>query len=397
MNIKDISKKSIILFMIAFIIRLIASFVLHSFEDINYYEYGTIAQNIINGSGFAFFSNPANHAEFAKGAYMPVGAVLYTVPFFLIKHEILRNALYLIINHAIAGLSVVLLYKAVSNRFNEISGFVTALIATFLPEFIFASSALVNTNLYHLFVAYILYFFSIRSSYKLTDIVSIAVVSGVMLLFRSEVALMILIMGFIISKNSSLKKVIIYLTISFSFLAPWSIRNYVVLNKFVPLTTNFGINLYRGHNPLYPGAWADDRMDSLKSELKFSEQYELEYIELQKQEAISQIKADPLQAFASGFTKLCHLWGYYPYSNQVKHLLYIVPWFLMLGLAIWGGVKSKISDFKIEYIMLFYHSFIAFIFFAIPRYQTMMKFWLLPLVGWGIYMIYETIQKKRNG
>ncbi len=106
MNIKDISKKSIILFMIAFIIRLIASFVLNSFQDINYYEYGTIAQNIINGNGFSFFSNPSNPGEFANGAYMPVGAVFYTVPFFLIKNVILRNALYLIINHAIAGFSV---------------------------------------------------------------------------------------------------------------------------------------------------------------------------------------------------------------------------------------------------------------------------------------------------
>ncbi len=290
-----------------------------------------------------------------------------------------------------------MLYKAVSHRFNEISAYAAALVAALLPEFIFASSALVNTNLYHLFIAYILYFFSIRSSYKLSDIVSIAVISGIMLLFRSEVALMILIMGFIILKNSSAKKMIIYITISFAFLAPWSIRNYVVLNKFVPLTTNFGINLYRAYNPIYPGAWADDRMDSLKSEVKFSAQYELDYIELHKQEAISQIKNDPVQAFTSGFTKLCHLWYYYPYSTQAQHPLYMVPWFLMLGLAIWGGVKSKISAFKIEYTMLLYHSFIAFIFFAIPRYQTMMKFWLLPLVGWGIYRIYETIQKKRNG
>ena len=32
-------------------------------------------------------------------------------------------------------------------------------------------------------------------------------------------------------------------------LAPWTIRNYLLLGGLVPLTTNVGVNLYIGNNP----------------------------------------------------------------------------------------------------------------------------------------------------
>ncbi len=397
MKIKDIKRKSLILFLAAVLVRITTTLVLGKLDNIYFYEYEVIALNIINGNGFAFFSNPLAPTQFADGAYMPVGSVYYTVPFFLIKSELLRNGLYLLCNHIMAGFSVILIYKALSNKFNEKVGLYTALVAAFLPEFVFTSLTVMPTNFYHLFVAFLIFFFSKYKEFTTKRVIQLALACGVSLLFRGEIALMIILIAGYIIRKAGTKNTAIFLFIAFSLHTPWTIRNYIVLDKFVPLTTNFGINLYRGHNSLYPGAWADNRMDSLKANLKFSDTYELDYIDMHKQEAIRYIKENPLSVVTSGVTKIFNLWVCYSYSRESFHPFYLLPWFLMLSLSIYGAVKSRFKEFDLVYLMLGYHTVIAFIFFAIPRYQTMMKFWLLPLVGWGIYTIVENIKKKRNG
>ncbi len=400
MKIKDLKKKTLILFIAAILVRIIATLVLGRLYNIHFYEYEVIAQNIINGNGFAFFSNPANSTQFAKGAYMPVGAVLYTVPFFLIQNEVFRTALYLLCNHIMAGLSVILIYKAATNQFNEKVGLYSALIAAFLPEFVFTSSTAMTTNFYHLFVAYLLYFFSLKQEITRKRLLQMAAACGISLLFRGEVALMIVLIAGFIVKKVGYKNALIFTIVAFAFQVPWAVRNYIVLDKFVPITTNFGINLYRGHNPLFPGAWADDRMDSLKVNLKYTDRYELDYVELHKQEAIRYLKQEPFSVISSSFTKMFNLWVYYPYSEDSFHPLYLGPWAIMLMLSIYGVIKARINKikyFSLIYIMVGYHCVIGIIFFVIPRYQTMMKYWLIPIVAYAIYQIYDLKIKKRNG
>jgi hypothetical protein len=238
--------------------------------------------------------------------------------------------------------------------------------------------------------------FSKDSKFSVKEITKLGLLSGIAILFRSEVALLVLILSFFVLKRSSIKYTLLYIAISISLVAPWTVRNYIVLDKFIPFTTNFGINLYRGHNSLYPGAWADDRMDSLKAELKFSEKYELDYIDLHKQEALKRIEEKPMSSFLSGFEKVIHLWVYYPYSGMTSQIVYILLWLLYLAASIIGIIRTKFKENSLVFSMLVYHSIVAFIFFSIPRYQTMMKYWLLPLAGYGIFSIIEYL-KKRNG
>lgn len=53
---------------------------------------------------------------------------------------------------------------------------------------------------------------------------------------------------------SALLPLVVFLT----FLAPWAVRNGLVFDAFVPLTTSSGINLMGGNNPLADGGFVSD-------------------------------------------------------------------------------------------------------------------------------------------
>ena len=50
-----------------------------------------------------------------------------------------------------------------------------------------------------------------------------------------------------------IKRAGIFLLAFFMLLAPWIIRNYIVYRTFFPLSSEAGITLYRGNNPIAPG------------------------------------------------------------------------------------------------------------------------------------------------
>jgi hypothetical protein len=50
----------------------------------------------------------------------------------------------------------------------------------------------------------------------------------------------------------------IALSVTVITLSPWIIRNYSVMNAFVPLTTSSGTNFYGGNNPLADGGYVSD-------------------------------------------------------------------------------------------------------------------------------------------
>ncbi len=84
------------------------------------------------------------------------------------------------------------------------------------------------------------------------------------------------------------------LTVMLLLISPWLVRNYIVFQRFVPLVSSFGINLWEGNNPnasgsnyLYPrGRWELDnslklRMTPLMNEVERSQvmrQAALEFI-----------------------------------------------------------------------------------------------------------------------
>jgi hypothetical protein len=76
---------------------------------------------------------------------------------------------------------------------------------------------------------------------------------------------------------------------------PWTIRNYVVFGKFIPLRSNFGLELWLGNNPAVPDNWAwwlhpNDDLDEAK---KYARMTERPYMEEKEREAWAFIRSHP--------------------------------------------------------------------------------------------------------
>jgi hypothetical protein len=97
----------------------------------------------------------------------------------------------------------------------------------------------------------------------------------------------------------------IVLLIAAVCLAPWTIRNYCVLGGFVPVRSNFALELRIGNNPdangltFIPHSESDNRRNYHPSDLTERARYqalgELPYMRLQQQEALDWVRHEPLR------------------------------------------------------------------------------------------------------
>jgi hypothetical protein len=76
---------------------------------------------------------------------------------------------------------------------------------------------------------------------------------------------------------------------------PWTIRNFVVFHQFVPLRSNFGLELWLGNNPDVPDTWSGELHpnDYAPEREKFQRLGEIAYMKQKQSEAIAFMKSHP--------------------------------------------------------------------------------------------------------
>jgi len=81
----------------------------------------------------------------------------------------------------------------------------------------------------------------------------------------------------------------------FAGIAPWTIRNYVVFHKFIPLRSNFGLELWLGNNAdtVDNDSWAQHPNDDLSEGLKYKQLGETAYMDQKLHEASAYMRANP--------------------------------------------------------------------------------------------------------
>ncbi len=212
----------------------------------------------------------------------------------------------------------------------------------------------------------------------------------------ADLLFIILIIAYFLFK-SKLKQALIISLFLILGLAPWIVRNYYVFDKFIPLTTSTGQNVFRGHNQVYPGYWAGEQeADDIKGLVR-DKNFELTLNDYFFSKGIKNIKEKPFEAFVSGFEKLYHLWVYYPYDARTNNLLYLLPWLFLMPFT-WVAVFIRF-DFKHKIYLYFYIlacSLNSMIFFSLLRYQTIMKIAVIPLAVQGMFIVWDIFVKKNK-
>jgi len=211
---------------------------------------------------------------------------------------------------------------------------------------------------------------------------------GILILFRSEVILFLFLICLYLLTKKRIKQVTVILVVSFIFIVPWGIRNFLVFDNLVPFSTNFGVNFYRGHNPYAVGVWADQEIIDGLLKYKSDSDFELHMDEYYSKMAIENIVKNPFKELEYVYIKLFHLWIFNSQDERTGLVFYFGPWFALIILFL-ISIKTSFSwqNQKYLYMLLIYFNLIVVFFFCLPRYQTMMKLAIIPFAGEGLRIL----------
>lgn len=359
----------------------------------NYWEYGEIAKNLHAGRGYSLFHPSAgNEAAFGaeKGepfpsAFMPPGYVMFLWLFLFVSDVAARNVLILAVQIAASCITVIGVYVLTDSFAVRPAGTVAASIVALLPEFVYATSTYTPTTFYHL--GAIILFVLLSCQTVLRDEITGFTVGGglaILLLLRSEAIVLVPAALLLLRRRTNTRVAVLAFATLLLMHLPWQIRNYQVFGEWIPLTTSGGLNFFRGNNSIAVGAWADESVSLQAKDLPKGARFEPEHSRLYFNRALQFIGEEPMMALRNVGEKLFHLWMFNPRDERSGNPLYVGPWIILLVVSLIGfrQVAGQVPGMVIAFLIC--SSLVSMVFFALPRYQTMMKIAVVPIAAAGV-------------
>ncbi len=102
--------------------------------------------------------------------------------------------------------------------------------------------------------------------------------------------------------------VFLYCAMMVLTILPWTLRNALVLGRFVPISTNGGVNFYIGNHPGY-GYWSTGQKEAIRAATDLDE---VDEQALFYQEGLRFIRSEPTQAMKNAVLKFRYLFSQVP-------------------------------------------------------------------------------------
>lgn len=387
---------------VAVILRIAAMPFLTDISRDYYWEYGELAKNMAAGKGYSlwYYAGTTLEHHFTPEAkphisgYMPPGYPLFMLPFIKIENVQLRNILLYGMQSLLIVPTILALWALTNRLFSRRAANIAAVIMALLPEFLYASVSAGPTSLYHALLLWLL-LRAIRLQLSAVESIMWGVICAVIIYLRSEFAFYTVILAAFVALRFGWRHALLIAGTAGILIIPWQIRNYVAFGQFIPMTTSSGLNFYRGHNPEYVGSWGDSTMMREIATYRDSPVFEVNMNDIYVQEAMRSIRDKPSREISYTFTKLFHLWLFNPDDRRALHPAYLVPWIALLACFIIGLFNRRLVAADMMPLLLFWATgtIVCVLFFALPRYQTLLKPALLPVVAVGAEKLWSVIRQ----
>ena len=389
----------------ALLVRLGAMVTLQTYEFETDHEFGTgfgqTAKQVALGAGFS-------HGYLDSGEPRPtaVSPPLYVYFLGLIFsifgiYSVQSAVVVEVFQSLCAALSCVVFYH-LGKRFSEMAGFLAALgMALYPPSILFSTMRIGPIVLVVLLLGMImLYLFRIQEHWRRHDAVICGVLmgitalvepAGILFFVASCVWLLLWSSG---SRFAAVKSSLLMGTVCILCVLPWTIRNYLVFNAFVPLKSSMGTNLLQGNNPYANGITFDgfkDQMRHLFTEQEREKLRRLDEVQMDKvmqEKAIGFIKADPKRFVELTLKRIFYYWSFVnPYRATPYDNLRIATYGPVLILAVIGLILARRQKWRegslfltliVSYPLLYYVTQIT-----INRYRYVVEAFLLILASYA--------------
>ena len=116
-------------------------------------------------------------------------------------------------------------------------------------------------------------------------------------------------------------------------IAPWTIRNFVVFHQFIPLRSNFGLELWLGNNPGVPDSWTPwlHPTNSQDEAVKYARMTEVPYMAEKEREAWVFMRSHPVDTTRFVLHRFAGYW--LGTSDALVDVWRAAPWYLKLMLV----------------------------------------------------------------
>lgn len=381
-------------------------------------EYGVIARNMADGLGFSYtWYNGAGIPVTLSTAFMPPGLVFIdylVISIFGYTHAALVTIFLL---QVIMGVACIWLVGKIADALFKseiISGAARWIIALY-PPFVYAAMSFGVTAAV-MFVGFVVLFASVKFADAISNkrpatgaSILLGVSSGALMLLRGEGPVIILVIFIVlcIKLRTELKRyaptLILSVIIALAIIAPWTIRNYMIFDRFIPVSSNGSLNFYRGNNELSTGSawtesgeplWISNELWQ-KTEPHLSEGviFENIYSDNYRDAAFTWIRANPGDALLLSLKKGLIFLTFdvrYKLTGWVYYLLHS----LVLITIIYGAVcirrirKDLSTASRIGLTLIVVWSItsliVAMVFLPLTRFQILTVALAVPVAAYGI-------------
>jgi hypothetical protein len=225
-----------------------------------------------------------------------------------------------------------------------------------------------------------------------------AISMGILLLFRSETLLLAMLFAALLlfqdQSNRRVTRSLLFLAIAYSFLVPWTLRNYRLFHELVPTTTQSGLVLWIGNNP---NATGSDRNATgyVQSSLPPAMQAELEAVPMVpekeillnrifRREAFAYMVSHPWRVVILAGQKLRMFWSFDPNHEKGAQPVFWLPSVILnvfFGIGLFIGARLPLHDLSPVLVSIAFAMLISVAFLALPRYKIVIDPFLCVLAS----------------
>jgi hypothetical protein len=410
----------LIIILLAFIVRVVAVVVMDLWKGVGFdaiaggKEFAKLARNMVGGNGFSYYEVDG---QLLPSAYLPPAYAFWMAFVFWVFGEGASGFLVLqAINILFGTLSCVALLKLADLVFPRPVGFISALFMAVYPSLVYAVVRPHSAAMY-IWVNLLVIWFLLRASKHaaLGQIGLAGLFAGILALFRSE---MVMFLPFLalwlflkLDKGRRWQGALLFILIAVLVFSPWTLRNYLVFDAFVPVQSAAGYNFSRGHNPDATGSgrtFAGEGIDAASGmpdvqaqvrALPPSDDWEVRRDSIYMRAAWGYILSHPWETAKVTLMKFLFFVGMDVTHPESSSPLYWLPWAVILPLFVLGlirGIKQRV-DISLFVAYLVFYTLIEMAFFVIPRHRLFIVPLVILLSAYGIYCLVEGWTKKRDG
>jgi Dolichyl-phosphate-mannose-protein mannosyltransferase len=269
--------------------------------------------------------------------------------------------------------------------------FVGGIMSCFYFDFFTGCTRILTENLFIFVFSLFLMSWLLLDRTKKSHVLLLGALMSLTIMIRPDPALFAVLFGFLLLRKplkQGFTLVVIFWLGCGIFLGPWIIRNYVVLNHLVPLTTKGGLEVYRGLHDVeeHLGLVEHDPIPLLSSS-------EVANDRLYKEKGIQLYKDTPPKTLIKVMI-LNLVVLIYPFRPAYDPtLIFLLPFWLI---GLWTAVREKNPD---SGILLLYVSVSAVLYMflgsMVARHRESLAPCLILLSAIGLYQVAQRLDLKK--